>query len=165
MKKFNAFIAAFVLSCVSVFAMGSDCQDAQASCPDKAPKKQQARRGKNQKARPRTMKLTEEQKAQIKLFKETVEAYKKDKTPENKAKLAELVGKMFDKNVAAMEKRAANMKKSAADLEKKTAEMKANRDAEIEKMIERIVNRKPRARRSPGKPADKAPAKAAAPAK
>ena len=64
-----------------------------------------------------------------------------------------------------MEKRAANMKKSAADLEKKTAEMKANRDAEIEKMIERIVNRKPRARRSPGKPADKAPAKAAAPAK
>ena len=127
-----------------------------------ADKKQQHNRNakfqankKQQFVRPQ-FKLTEEQKAQIKLFRDTVAAYKKEQTPENKAKLIKLLGKNLDKRVAMQEKRAAAMKKSAAELEKKTADMKANRDAEIEKMLQKIMN--------PPKQFNKKTAKPAAPA-
>lgn len=91
-------------------------------------------------ARQPRFKITEEQKAQFKLYRETVEAYKKEQTPENKAKLTALLNKTLDKRIAMQEKRAESMKKAADDLAKKTADMKAKRDAEIEKMIQGIMN-------------------------
>ena len=89
---------------------------------------------------PRKFKMTEEQKGQMKVFFEAVKAYKKEQTPENKAKLVELIGKNYDKRIAMQEKRVADMKKAAEIFEKKTVEMKANRNAEIEKSLQRITN-------------------------
>lgn len=112
-------------------------------------------------------KMSEEQKANMKEFFAAVKAYKKEQTPENKAKLTALLGKNFDKRIAMQEKHAAAMKKNAAALEKKTADMKANRDAEIEKMLQNIINPKKRQFRrkfqKTGKPmpAAKAPTAAA----
>ena len=113
-------VSAVLLSCSSTFAMGSDAP------ADAAPAKKQHSQRQQKQRRPR-FKMSEEQKTQMKLFKETVDAYKKEQSPENKAKLVDLLSKNFDKRIDAMEKRAQSMKKNAADLEKKAAELKANK--------------------------------------
>lgn len=168
MKKFMMTLAAAVLCSGTLFAMASDCPAEAKECKKECKKEVKAKpqlKGKKQMQRRPRFKISPEAKAEMEKFRAAVDAYKKDKSAENKAALTAILGKNFDKRLEMNAKRAEAMKKAAADLEKKTAEMKANRDAEIEKMLERIMN--PPKRRAPGKrpaPRKAAPEKAAAPA-
>lgn len=166
MKKSIALLtAAAIFSSVSLFAQASDCPENVKPCPKKEAKKcekapaRRAMKG-NKPIRapkekkfvnaPKRFKMSAEKKAEFKKYRDTVAAYKKDQTPENKAALVALLNKRLDNNIAANKKRVEFMKKTAAAIEKKTAEMEANRDAEIEKMIKNIMNpskRHPRAKR------------------
>ena len=137
MKKLMSSIAAFAILCsASVFAMASDCPADAKECPaqkveKKADKKQM---------RPKRPQLSPEVKAEMENFRKVRDAYKANPTPENKAKLAELMGKRFDKRLEMNKKRLDSMKKAVEAMEKRNAEMQANRDAEIEKMIQSAVN-------------------------
>ena len=164
MKKFMSAVAAFAILCsASVFAMASDCPEDAKKCPAKdcPAKKVEKKAGKKaeMKARPRRPRpqLSPEVKAEMENFRKAREAYKKNPTPENKAKFAELIGKRFDKRLEMNKKRAEAMKKAVAAMEKRNAEMQANRDAEIEKMIQNSIN--PPKRPAKKQPAKKAPAK------
>ena len=173
MKKAILFITAIMTAgTTALFAQASDCPENVTPCKEKVcsepakttVKKADGKKIKADKKVPRRFKKTKmspEAKAEFELFMKTVKEYKEKQTPENKAKLTELLGKQFDKRIEMNQKRAESMKKAAADLEKKTAELKANRDKEIEKMFERITSPKKTFRkRAPKtvKPAVKAPA-------
>ena len=154
-------ISAFAFS--AAFAQSSDCPDDAKPCKKEVREKHHPRKNKREARRPR-FNISPEAKAEMQKFRAAVEAYKKDKSDANKAALKELVGKNFDKRLDRELKRAEALKKAAADIEKKTAEAKANRDSEIEKIIERISNPpkrnfKNRAKRpAPAKPAPAAEA-------
>ena len=105
--------------------------------------------------------ISPEMKAEFEKFRSAIKAYKENKTPENKAKVIEILGKQFDKRLEMSKKRAEAMKKMAADIEKKNDEMSKNRDAEIEKMLEKIMNPPQRPMRR-NNTAPKAPAAAPA---
>lgn len=174
MKKVFMCLAAFAVFCTTgVFAMSSDCPE-NAKCPEKVCEKGQKKDFKKQRQmkkhhnrnaernavknrRPR-FKMSPEAKAEMEKFRAAVKDYKANQTPENKAKLVEILNKHFDKRMEMGKKQVAAMRDAADKIEKKNAEMLKNRDAEIEKMLERIMN-------PPKRPARKAPAKQAPKAK
>ena len=166
-------VAAFAILCsASVFAMASDCPEDAKKCPAKdCPVKKAEKKADKKaemKARPRRprLQLSPEAKAEMENFRKARNAYKANPTPENKAKFAEFIGKRFDKRLEMNKKRAEAMKKAVAAMEKRNAEMQANRDAEIEKMIQAAINppkrpvKKQAPKKAPVKPAP-APAPAA----
>ena len=130
-----------------------------ADCPQQ--KKMQKYAFKNNKKAPMVrrprFKMSPEAKAEMEKFRAAVKEYKAKQTPENKAKVVAFLSKNFDKQVEMNKKRAESMRKIADAMDKKNAEMQKNRDAEIEKLFQRIMNppKRPARKTAPGK---KAPA-------
>ena len=162
-KTLLVLSAAAMMSSFNVFAQASSCPDEAKNCPKAMPQcKEQCSR--NTPCRPKARnqrpprknthpRFSAEQKAEMELFKKTFDEYKANPTPENKAKLAELVGKKLDKIAEMNAKKAEFMRKNAERLEQMNANLKANREAEINKFIERLMN--PPKRRAPEAPAEK----------
>lgn len=148
--------------CPEVKCPVKDGKIKKADCPQHKQMKRRAGKNAKRKApqvrRPR-FKMSPEMKAEMEKFRTAVKAYKENKTPENKAALVAILGKQFDKRMEMSKKRAESLKKMAANIEKKNAEMQKNRDAEIEKMLERVMNPpKRRPRQMKKAPVKKAPA-------
>ena len=107
-------------------------------------------------------KMSPEAKAEMEKFRAAVKEYKEKQTPENKAKLITLLNKKFDKQVEMNKKRAESMRKFADAIDKKNEEMQKNRDAEIEKIFQRIMNPPKRPARKPAPAPQKTAEKPAA---
>ena len=161
MKKLMlALVGAAMLGSVSLYAEASDCPKDVKPCPKemckkdcpkemrkKGPDKCKMLKNKNgkkfdkkapdMKKRPN---FSPEQREEMKKFFDAVKEYKANPTEENKAKVIELLNKGYDKRLAESEKRLAELKEKVAEIEKRNADMKANRDAEVQKHFDRIIN-------------------------
>ncbi len=161
-KTLLVLSAAAMMTSFNVFAQASSCPDEAKNCPKTMQCQQQCKKNKCRPPKARNQRpprknthprFSAEQKAEMELFKKTFDEYKANPTPENKAKLAELVGKKLDKIAEMNAKKAEFMRKNAERLEQQNANLKANREAEINKFIERLMN--PPKRRAPKAPAEK----------
>ncbi|MBQ9789762.1 MAG: hypothetical protein IJW31_09230 [Lentisphaeria bacterium] len=149
MKKLMLMIVAMatMFGSFSVFADDDDCDKKGERCRQEEKMHHKKHHGdkkicpdrKDDKER-RRPEFTKEQREEMRKFFEVVKAYKADPTPENKAKVMECLNKGFDKHLEYSEKKLADLKAKVAELEKRNAELKANREAEIQKHFDKIMS-------------------------